>query len=283
MLPMPFSYSITLSSFLNIENIHNTLEKLSFVGFNQLEMYGEPDEIDLKYIKDIIQSFNFKIIGVTGMWGKISSSGWKRRILSDDNSFRKYSENYLIKCIEMCSYLGGNKINVCLFSDPVYSFDVTHRFISKEDKIRILSKSFPMLKYISNLSKEHNIDLLLEPLNRYSTPFCSNLEDALFVINNCEDLGIMLDTFHMNIEEDSFQNTIIKSKDFLQHLHFADNNRKMPGLGHIDFDNIILSLKNISYSNTISFEPNISNVDYQKDLIFGKTYIENKELNINNI
>jgi len=280
---MPFSYSITLSSFLNIENIHNTLEKLSFVGFNQLEMYGEPDEIDLKYIKDIIQSFNFKIIGVTGMWGKISSSGWKRRILSNDVSFRKYSKNYLIKCIEMCSYLGGNKINVCLFSDPINSFDVTHRFISDENKIRILSKSFPMLKYISNLSKEHNIDLLLEPLNRYSTPFCSNLEDALFVINNCEDLGIMLDTFHMNIEEDSFQNTIIKSKGFLQHLHFADNNRKMPGLGHIDFDNIILSLKNISYSNTISFEPNISNVDYQKDLIFGKTYIENKELNINNI
>ena len=42
------------------------------LGFNQLEMYGEPDEIDLKYINDIILSFNFKIIGITGMWGKIS-------------------------------------------------------------------------------------------------------------------------------------------------------------------------------------------------------------------
>ncbi len=281
---MPFSYSITLSSFLNIENINNTLEKLSSAGFNHLEMYGEPDEInDLKNIKETIQSFNFKIIGVTGMWGKISLSGWKRRILSDDISFRKYSENYLIKCIEMCTYLGGNKINVCLFSDPINSFDVTHRYISDKDKIRILSKSFPMLKKLSNLSKEHNIDLLLEPLNRYSTPYCSNLDDALFVISNCEDMRIMLDTFHMNIEEDSFQNTIIKSKDYLQHLHFADNNRKMPGYGHIDFDNIVLSLKNISYSNTISFEPNILSTDYKNELIFGKTFIENKELNINNI
>ena len=41
---------------------------------------------------------------------------------------------------------------------------------------------------------------------------------------------------------------------FLHHLHFADNNRKMPGFGHIDFDAIVSSLKKISYSNTISYE-----------------------------
>ncbi len=274
---MTFSYSITLSSFSNIEDIYITLEKLSAVGFNQLEMFGEPDEIDLKYIKDIILSFNFKIIGITGMWGKISSSGWKRRILSNDISFRKYSENYLIKCIEMCNYLGGNKINVCLFSDPINSYDLTHQFIPENDKKDLLSKSFPMLDYLSKRSNEYGIKLLLEPLNRYSTPFCANLEDSLFVVNNCINLGIMLDTFHMNIEEDSFRNTIIKSKDLLYHLHFADNNRKMPGFGHIDFDIIISTLKNISYSDTISYEPTISNGDYQEDLTFGKKYIENIE------
>jgi D-psicose/D-tagatose/L-ribulose 3-epimerase len=268
------SYSITLSSFLNIEDIYVTLEKLSEVGFDQLEMFGEPDEIDLKYIDDIILSFNFKIIGITGMWGKISPMGWKRRILSNDISFRKYSENYLIKCIEMCNYLGGNKINVCLFSDPLNSFDVTHRFISQNEKKYMLSKSFPMLTNLAKRSNEYGINLLIEPLNRYSTPFCSNLDDSLFLIEHCENLGLMLDTFHMNIEEDSFKNTILMSKYSLRHLHFADNNRKMPGFGHIDFDDIISALKDISYSETISYEPIISNVDYKKDLIFGKNYIE---------
>ncbi len=43
---MSLSYSITLSSFLNLENINITLENLSDVGFNQIEMFGEPDEID---------------------------------------------------------------------------------------------------------------------------------------------------------------------------------------------------------------------------------------------
>jgi D-psicose/D-tagatose/L-ribulose 3-epimerase len=274
---LTFSYSITLSSFLNIENILLTLEKLSAVGFNQLEMYGEPDEIDLKYIKDIILSFNFKIIGITGMWGKISPSGWKRRLLSNDISFRKYSENYLIKCIEMCRYLEGNKINICLFSDPINSLDLTHEFISDDMKKKLISKSFPMINSLLKRANDCRINLLLEPLNRYSTPFCSNLEDSLFVIENCDNLRIMLDTFHMNIEEDSFKKTILQSKNLLNHLHFADNNRKMPGFGHIDFDNILSTLKYINYSDTISYEPTISNSNYQKELSFGKSYIEKIE------
>jgi D-psicose/D-tagatose/L-ribulose 3-epimerase len=274
---MAFSYSITLSSFLNVEETHKTLEKLSAIGFSHLEMFGEPEETNLKDIKDILQSFNFKIIGVTGMWGPITPFGWKRRLLSDDVSFRKYSEKYVTKCIEMCGYFGGNKINVCLFSDPIYSFDVTHRFISQDDKRKVLSKSFSVLNSLANHSKEHNIDLLLEPLNRYSTPYFSNLEDALFVITNCKNLGIMLDTYHMNIEEDSFEQTILKSRDYLNHLHFADNNRKMPGFGHIDFEQIIATLKGMSYSGTTSFEPNISKVDYQKDLFLGKKFLETIE------
>ncbi len=275
---MAFSYSITLSSFMHIEETYKTLEKLAAIGFNQLEMFGEPDEANLKHMYDILRSFDFKIIGVTGMWGPISPLGWKRRLLSDDVTFKKYSEDYVIKCIDMCSYFGGNKINICLFSDPIYSFDVTHRFISHGDKRKVLSKSFSALNRLASRSKEHEIDLLLEPLNRYSTPYCSNLEDALFVITSCENLGIMLDTYHMNIEEDSFEDTISKSKDFLKHLHFADNNRKMPGFGHIDFEQILAALKGISYSGTTSFEPNITNVDYQKDLFLGKKFLENIEL-----
>ncbi len=91
----------------------------------------------------------------------------------------------------MCNYLGGNKINVnvCLFSDPIISYDLTHKFIPENDKKDLLSASFPMRDYLSKRSNEYGIRLLLEPLNRYSTPFCANLEDSLFVVNNCVNLG----------------------------------------------------------------------------------------------
>ena len=48
----------------------------------------------------------------------------------------------------------------------------------------------------------------------------------------------------MNIEEDSYDETILNSQPKLSHMHFADNNRKMPGFGHIDFDTIVKTLKN---------------------------------------
>ena len=73
----------------------------------------------------------------------------------------------------------------------------------------------------------------------------------------------------MNIEEDSFEDTILNSQPSLSHMHFADNNRKMPGFGHIDFDMIVKTLKKISYNGKISFEPTISNRNYFSAVKFG--------------
>ncbi len=274
---MTLSYSITLSSFLNIEEIHETLKNISAIGFEKVEMYGEPDLIDSKHIFDILSSFNLKVVGITGMWGNSGKDGWKRRILSNDLSFRKYSFNYVIDCIRLCNKLGGNKINICLFSDPMVSFDFNHGFIPQNIKESILYKSFIFLRDLTKVSKDYGIRLLIEPLNRYSTPFCSSLDDSLFIIENCSELKVLLDTFHMNIEEDSFRNAIHRSKNLIEHLHLADNNRKMPGFGHINFEEILLALKEISYSKTISYEPTILDINYIGDLIFGKKYIEKIE------
>ena len=142
---MPLSYSVTLSSFLNIEEIHETLKKISAIGFEKVEMYGEPDIIDSKYILDTLSSFNLKVIGITGMWGNSGKSGWKRRILSNDLSFRKYSFNYVVDCLRLCNKLGGNKMNICLFADPLISFDFNHGFIPQKIKEGILYKSFAFL------------------------------------------------------------------------------------------------------------------------------------------
>jgi sugar phosphate isomerase/epimerase len=67
----------------------------------------------------------------------------------------------------------------------------------------------------------------------------------------------------MNIEEDSFEDAIKSSRGLLRHTHFADNNRKMPGLAHIDFQTIMKSLHEISYGGYVSFEPNIAGRDYE--------------------
>ena len=276
---MTFSYSITLSSFLNIQkNDTETLENLSRLGLTEVELYGEPNDIDFNYLKDLLNSFDMRVIGVTGMWGMSSSNGWKRRLLSNDKSILKYSEDYVINCIHLCNYFGGKQINLCLFSDPVHSFDVTHRNITKNKKVKVLKRCVPLLNHLLRIAKKEDVSLMVEPLNRYSTPYCSTLSDVTPLFEGCDNLEIMLDTFHMNIEEDSFEDTILNSQPSLSHMHFADNNRKMPGFGHIDFDMIVKTLKKISYRGKISFEPTISNRNYFSALKFGIDHIKKLDL-----
>jgi sugar phosphate isomerase/epimerase len=67
----------------------------------------------------------------------------------------------------------------------------------------------------------------------------------------------------MNIEEDSFEDAILKSRKLLRHMHFADNNRKMPGYAHTNFQSIMRSLCSIGYNGYASFEPMISDMEYE--------------------
>lgn len=273
-----FSYSITLSSFLKIQrNDSETLENLSQIGITNVEMFGEPTKIDLNYYKDILSAFNIRVIGITGMWGKSSSDGWKRRLLSRDHGLLKYSENYVLECIDLCSLLGGKVFNICLFADPVEYLDVTHGNIQTGKKKDLIEKCIPLIRRFCNYAEERNVKLVLEPLNRYSTPYCCNYCDTELILEKCPNLELMLDTFHMNIEEDSFSETIIQSQNRLIHMHFAENNRKMPGEGHIDFPTILQSLKKIGYKGFISFEPTISEDNYLFQIKSGFRYIKNLE------
>ncbi len=276
---MAFSYSITLSSFLNVQkNELETLENLSRLGLTEVELYGEPDKVNSESLKDLLNSFDIRVIGITGMWGRSSLDGWKRRLLSNDKSILKYSEDYVLKCIKLCNYFGGKRINLCLFSDPIYSFDVTHRNVNENNKNKVLESCVPLLNRLLKTAGEENVSLMVEPLNRYSTPYCCTYSDVISLIEKCDELELMLDTFHMNIEEDSFEDAILNSHLILSHMHFADNNRKMPGFGHIDFNMIVKTLKKISYDGKISFEPTILNRNYYSAVKFGLDYVKKLDL-----
>lgn len=264
---MRFKYSITLSSFRNIEEpLEKILETLGHQGYDAVEMFGEPYEVDLKRLNEIFHSFNIPVCGITGMWGSVSEEGWKRKLLSLNTNIVAYSVEYVKRCIKMCHLLGGYEINLCLFADDKFvQFDRNHGVVPGDQKERIMQKTaIPTLSKLSRFAKDYGIQLLLEPLNRYSTPFCTTATEAISIANqlNQDNFGVLLDTFHMNIEEDSIEQAIMKSRGLLRHMHFADNNRKMPGYAHINFQEVVKGLKNVDYNHYISFEPNLTDKDY---------------------
>jgi sugar phosphate isomerase/epimerase len=267
-------YAITLASFRNIEPVEDTLATLAKQGYRAMEMFGEPSEVDAKKLLDSLNSYGLSVCGVTGMWGSISSDGWKRRLLSSDPKLVQASEQYVIDCLKLCNTLGGHEMNVCLFADEIKGFDRTHRIISPNEKELFAAKAVPLMRLLCRRAADYGIQLVLEPLNRYSTPYCATAKDAIAIAQHVDSLGILLDTFHMNIEEDMFKDAIQSSSTLLRHMHFADNNRKMPGFAHIDFSTIIKSLKEIGYQDYISFEPNVADRGYEHETKYGLDFVK---------
>jgi D-psicose/D-tagatose/L-ribulose 3-epimerase len=281
---MSLKYSITLSSFRNItEPMEQILDRLVKQGYDAVEMYGEPENVQLKYLQDEFESYNISVCAVTGMWGSISPQGWKRKLLSSDQGMINYSQKYVKQCVDMCQLLGGKKLNICLFADDkLVTIDRNHQVISEEQKAPILGHVIPVLSHLSRYANDRGVQMLLEPLNRYSTPYCTTAADAVAIAQkiNQENFGVLLDTFHMNIEEDSFENAILSANGLLRHTHFADNNRKMPGFGHIDFASIIKALDRIGYTNQyISFEPNFTSDRYHAEMQYGLDFIKSLQAN----
>ena len=105
-------------------------------------------------------------------------------------------------------------------------------------------------------AQKAGVSLCIEPWNRYETYLINRLSQAMDLVRKIDmpNLGVMGDTFHLNIEEENMTDAITKCKEKLIHMHFADSNRKAPGKGHLDFGQILQALKDINYNGYISFE-----------------------------
>ena len=96
----------------------------------------------------------------------------------------------------------------------------------------------------------------LEPLNRYETDLIHTVAQGLALIEEvgADNFGLLLDTFHMNIEEPVIEDSIRACGDRIFHFHVADSNRWYPGAGHLDFKSILDTLFATGYQGYVSGE-----------------------------
>lgn len=115
-----------------------------------------------------------------------------------------------------------------------------------------------ILQMAAERGAERGVRLVLEPLNRYESDLLNNADEGLALIAEVghSHLGLLLDTYHVNIEEASltepFRQGIAAGK--LWHVHLGDSNRLPPGEGHLDFPSIIATLREMDYQGYLSAE-----------------------------
>ncbi len=105
-------------------------------------------------------------------------------------------------------------------------------------------------------SETKSVRLAIEPINRYETDLLNTVASGLQLVEEVQmdNVGLLLDAFHMNIEEPSIKDSIAASGERLFHFHIADSNRWYPGAGHIDFRSIVDTLDGIGYQGFVSAE-----------------------------
>jgi len=112
------------------------------------------------------------------------------------------------------------------------------------------------LQECSGAASPSGVRLALEPINRYETTLLNSVAEGLEVIERvgADNLGLLLDTFHMNIEEPSIEESVRRAGSRIFHFHVADSNRCYPGAGHLDFSAILGVLRSLGYAGYISGE-----------------------------
>jgi len=111
-------------------------------------------------------------------------------------------------------------------------------------------------RFLAEFAASCGVGLTVESINRYETNFLNTIDETLDFIDQVgkPNLGLLADTFHMNIEEASMSESLRQVGARLHHVHLVDSNRRAPGMGHLDFAPIMAVLKDIGYVGFISAE-----------------------------
>jgi sugar phosphate isomerase/epimerase len=115
---------------------------------------------------------------------------------------------------------------------------------------------FSSFKTCVEIAGKEGVRIAFEPLNRYETPLLNTAREGLELIDRvgADNLGLLLDTFHMNIEEPAIEESIKTCGKRIFHFHVADSNRWYPGAGHLDFRKILETLISTGYTGFVSGE-----------------------------
>lgn len=147
-------------------------------------------------------------------------------------------------------------MDIKILGGGLYSY-WTVDFTLNNDKEGDRARAVKNLKELSKTAEEYDVTLGMEVLNRYEGYILNTCDEAIDFVDEIgsSHVKIMLDTFHMNIEEDNIAAAIRKAGSRLGHLHLGEQNRMVPGKGSLPWGEIGQALRDIQYEGAAVMEP----------------------------
>jgi D-psicose/D-tagatose/L-ribulose 3-epimerase len=232
---------LSMHNWMRPEPIETTIRRLAKYGYESIEISGEPYTYDTKDVKRILDENGIRC------WGSITLMVEGRNMVAGDEETREKSVQYVKDTVTMVKELEGYEVSIV-----------------PGEVGKVMADSTPDaewgwavdgMKEIHEHAQKEGIKLAVEPINRFETYFISRADQAKALADaTSPDVGICLDTFHLNIEEEDPYEAIRNAGDRLVDLHVADNNRLACGMGQWDWKRVVDILREIGYDGALTVE-----------------------------
>lgn len=219
--------------------------KIKSMGYDAVEIPVEyPEKIDAKKVNAALSEYGLEPV-VCGAFGP------SRDLTNDDPAVHENCFSYIRQCLDLC-----NAWDAKFLAGPMYSAVGKARMVPPEQKKIEWERAVTNLHKVSKLAGERGLAIALEPLNRFESDLINTAEDVMRLVKdiNHPAAKVLLDGFHMAIEERNLEEAITLVGDKLIHVQVSENYRGTPGTGQTPWDSFRRGLSNINYKGVVSIE-----------------------------
>jgi D-psicose/D-tagatose/L-ribulose 3-epimerase len=173
-------------------------------------------------------------------------------LASEDKAVRDHGVGFLRTMAEAIGQMGGGNLG-----GIIYSYWPATLPAGVMDKRPYWDRSIASMKEAIKAAEDNNVYFNMEVVNRFEQYLLNTAVEAVDYVREVgsPNAKVMLDTFHINIEEDFFAEAIRTAGDHLGNFHVGENNRMPPGYGHIPWTEVGAALRQIGYQGNVVMEP----------------------------
>ena len=177
--------------------------------------------------------------------------GPDRDLTAGDGGTVASTQSYIRHCVDAVATLGGSVV-----AGPIYAPVGRTGHLDSGERSTLVDRLVESLRPLADYAGERGVRLAVEPLNRFETSLLNSAAQAMEVVERVDSpaCGVLLDTFHMNVEEKRLDAAIREVGDRLVHFHACGSDRGTPGEDHTDWPAIASALGEIGYGGAVVIE-----------------------------
>lgn len=174
-----------------------------------------------------------------------------RDLTVDDAEVVAQTQDYLRTCVDVAATVGSRVVG-----GPMYAPVGRTWRMGADERGKVLESLSAALRPVADYAADASVQLGIEPLNRFETSLINTTAQGLELVERVDSpaCGLLLDTFHMNIEERDVAAAVRAAGRHLAHLQVCANDRGAPGADHLDWPGIAEALTTIGYDGPVCIE-----------------------------